>query len=247
MNSPQDDKEPAATQYVFHVQDATGLVTRLESVSPDGERKEMEVPQGMTLRMPSTGDSGGEAASAQAREDAPQGVPPHAPGHNPGPHPAGAAQGTFLWSEMGAHGQPSGPGPAVVIRGGAGPAFGPQFTGPHGGAPGTHLFGGGFGPGPQMGGGPGPHGAPAGRTVKLQLTPPGFGGTARLHGGAPQMGAPGATMGPGGFGHAPAMGGGCVSGPAMGVPGAHGPGGHGPGTGGPQFGFGPHGPGTVRL
>ena len=34
MDNPQGAQEGASTQYIFHVQDGTGLVTRLEAVGP---------------------------------------------------------------------------------------------------------------------------------------------------------------------------------------------------------------------
>ncbi len=180
MDDPQGAKDDASTQYIFHVQDATGLVTRLEAIGADGVRREVTLPQPMTLHVPPSDAAGAQSAA------------PHPSPHHPAP------QGTFLWSEVaGAHPQPNAPGH------GMGPP--PQFTAAQGP---TH-----FAPGTHFAGAP-PYAPPPGRTVKLQLTPPGFGHTARFQPGAgmpaggqvsgPPMGlhpgAPGTTMGPG---HAP--------------------------------------------
>ena len=222
MDNPQGAKEPSSTQYVFHEQDDSGLITRLEAVGPNGERRNVELPYPMTLHVPS---ADGSAAGPQTAAH---------PGY---PH-GGGAQGTFLWSEVAAaSGQPAATGPAMGPQAGFthGPTPGPQFPGTYG--PGT------FGPAPgtHFAGMHGPHVAPPpGRTVKLQLTPPGFGQTMRLQPGP----APGTTMG---FAPAPAMGG-CVSGPAMVLHSGPAPGmAMGPQFGiavGPAFGPAPHGPGT---
>lgn len=201
MDNPQGAKEGSSTQYIFHVQDGTGLVTRLEAVGPQGQRRDVELPYPMTLQVPSAETPAGGTQTAA----------PHASPH------IGGQQGTFLWSEVAGAPwqQPSTPGT------GMGPAPGPQFTAAHGPAPGTHFAG--------M---HAPHVAPPpGRTVKLQLTPPGFGHTMRLHpGAAPEAAVPGPA-------------GGYVSGTVMAHPGhAHGPAmgpAHAPGTtmAGPQCGI----------